>query len=200
VHHLVALPEMYTDLHTGALTQPAELTADQWGDLVDGLSELGKLTMSEYDVAVGFHPHVDTHVDTQHFVDKFLADTDPGAVSLCLDTGHIEYCSGDNREIVNRHPERISYIHLKQVNPAVAAKARAEHVGFYEAVQRGAMVEPPLGAPAMAPLLDDLAALGRDLRLIIEQDMYPAPVGSAKAIATRTREYFETLGLPPAER
>jgi inosose dehydratase len=200
VHHLVALPEMYTDLHTGALTQPAELTADQWGDLVDGLCELGKLTMSEYDVAVGFHPHVDTHVDTQHFVDKFLADTDPGAVSLCLDTGHIEYCSGDNREIVNRHPERISYIHLKQVNPAVAAKARAEHVGFYEAVQRGAMVEPPLGAPAMAPLLDDLAALGRDLRLIIEQDMYPAPVGNAKAIATRTREYFETLGLPPAER
>ena len=29
-HHLVALPEMYTDLHTGVLTQPAELTAEQW--------------------------------------------------------------------------------------------------------------------------------------------------------------------------
>ena len=199
VHYLVALPEMYTDLHTGVLNQPVDLSAGQWGDLVDGLSELGRLTLSEYGVAVGFHPHVDTHVDTAHFVDKFLADTDPGAVSLCLDTGHIEYCSGDNREIVNRHPERISYIHLKQVNPAVAAQARADHVGFYEAVQRGAMVEPPLGAPAMAPLLDDLAALGRDLRLIIEQDMYPAPAGSAKAIATRTREYFAGLGLFPAQ-
>ena len=51
----------------------------------------------------------------------------------------------------------------------------------------------------MAPLLEDLAALGRDLRLIIEQDMYPAPVGSAKAIATRTRQYFASLGLLPAE-
>jgi inosose dehydratase len=61
------------------------------------------------------------------------------------------------------------------------------------------MVEPPLGAPAMAPLLDDLAALNRDLRLIIEQDMYPAPVGSAKAIAKRTRDYFARLGLPPAQ-
>ena len=199
VHHLVALPEMYTDLHTGALTQPADLTAQQWGDLVDGLSELGRLTMSEYDVTVGFHPHVDTHVDTQHFIDKFLVDTDPSAVSLCLDTGHVEYCSGDSREIVNRHPDRISYIHLKQVDPQVAANARTERVGFYEAVQRGAMVEPPLGAPAMAPLLDDLAALGRDLRLIIEQDMYPAPVGSAKAIATRTREYFASIGLLPAQ-
>jgi inosose dehydratase len=126
-------------------------------------------------------------------------DTDPEFVALCLDTGHVEYCSGDNRDIIGRHPDRISYIPLKQVNPRVAAQARDERVGFYEAVQRGAMVEPPLGAPAMGPLLDDLAALGRDLRLIIEQDMYPAPKGSAKAIAARTRDYFTSLGLPPAE-
>lgn len=38
-----------------------------------------------------------------------------------------------------------------------------------------------------------------DLRLIIEQDMYPASAGSAKAIAARTRDYFTSLGLPPAE-
>ena len=43
VHHLVVLPEMYTDLRTGALTQPAELTAEQWRDLVDGQSQLGKV-------------------------------------------------------------------------------------------------------------------------------------------------------------
>jgi inosose dehydratase len=50
----------------------------------------------------------------------------------------------------------------------------------------------------MPSLLDDLAALNRDLRLIIEQDMYPARPGSAKAIASRTRDYFAGLGLPPA--
>jgi hypothetical protein len=44
-----------------------------------------------------------------------------------------------------------------------------------------------------------LPELNRDLRLIIEQDMYPAPAGSAKAIAARTRDYFTRLGLPPAE-
>jgi inosose dehydratase len=198
VHHLVVLPEMYTDLHTGALTQPAELAAQEWGDLVDGQSRLGRLIKDEFDIQLGFHPHVDAHVDTQESIHRFLADTDPSAVSLCLDTGHVEYCSGDNREILQRHPDRISYIHLKQVNPTVAADARAEHVGFYEAVQRGAMVEPPLGAPAMQPLLDDLAAVNRDLRLIIEQDMYPAMPGSAKAIAARTRGYFAGLGLLPA--
>ena len=35
-----------TDLHTGALTQPAELTAEQWRDLVDGQSKLGRLVRS----------------------------------------------------------------------------------------------------------------------------------------------------------
>jgi inosose dehydratase len=198
VHHLVVLPEMYTDLQTGELNQPADLTAEQWRDLIDGQNRLGRMIQEDFDVQLGFHPHVDTHVETQRFIDTFLADTDPEVVSLCLDTGHIEYCAGDNREIVQRHPDRVSYVHLKQVNPAVAAQARAEHVGFYEAVQRGAMVEPPLGAPAMQPLLDDLAALDRDLRLIIEQDMYPATPGNAKAIAKRTREYFTTLGLLPA--
>jgi inosose dehydratase len=183
----------------GCAHQPAELTAEQWRDLVDGQSQLGKVVAERFDVRLAFHPHVDTHVDTQVFIDRFLDDTDPQFVSLCLDTGHVEYCSGDNRDIVGRHPDRISYIHLKQVNPRVAAQAREERVGFYEAVQRGAMVEPPLGAPAMKPLLDDLAALNGDLRLIIEQDMYPAPKGSAKAIAARTRDYFAGLGLPPAE-
>jgi inosose dehydratase len=43
------------------------------------------------------------------------------------------------------------------------------------------------------------AALNRHLRLIIEQDIYPARAGSAKAIAARTRDYFTRLGLPPAE-
>lgn len=199
VHHLVVLPEMYTDLHTGALNQPADLTAEQWRDLVEGQTRLGRMVKGEFDVQLGFHPHVDAHVDTQESINRFLADTDPETVSLCLDTGHVEYCSGDNREILYRHPDRISYIHLKQVNPVVAAAARAERIGFYEAVQRGAMVEPPLGAPAMLPLLDDLAALNRDLNLIIEQDMYPAPPGSAKAIAVRTRDYFTSVGLLPAE-
>jgi inosose dehydratase len=199
VEHLVVLPEMFTDLQTGELNQPADLTAERWRDLVAGQNRLGRMVKEQFDIQLGFHPHVDSHIETQQFIDTFLQDTDPSAVALCLDTGHVEYCAGDNREIVRRHPDRISYIHLKQVNPAVAAKARADRIGFYEAVQRGAMVEPPLGAPDMKPLLDDLAALNRDLRLIIEQDMYPAKPGNAKAIATRTRQYFTSIGLLPAE-
>ena len=40
-------------------------------------------------------------------------DTDPQYVNLCLDTGHIAYCGGDNVQIIERLPDRITYVHLK---------------------------------------------------------------------------------------
>ena len=71
-----------------------------------------------------FHPHADTHVDTQERVERFLSDTDPELVNLCLDTGHISYCDGNNVEIIERFPERITYVHLKQVDPEVRERVR----------------------------------------------------------------------------
>ncbi len=60
-----------------------------------------------------FHPHADTHVDTQVRIERFLSDTDPDLVNLCLDTGHVSYCDGDNIADHRAFPERITYVHLK---------------------------------------------------------------------------------------
>ena len=104
----------------------------------------------EHGVELVFHPHADTHVDTQERVERFLADTDPAFVNLCLDTGHISYCDGDNVAIVQRFPDRIRYVHLKQVDPAVHRRVRAEKLSLAEAVPLGVMVEPPYGVPGDA--------------------------------------------------
>ena len=72
-------------------------------------------------------------------------------VNLCLDTGHIAYCDGDNIEIIERFPERITYVHLKQVDPEVRERVRREKLPLSEAVQLGVMVEPPYGEPDDAP-------------------------------------------------
>ena len=61
--YLITLPAMYTDLYTGALLEPAELTPDQWTTLGRGHSELGRVLQDEYDVRQMFHPHADAHVD-----------------------------------------------------------------------------------------------------------------------------------------
>ncbi|MBO0517822.1 sugar phosphate isomerase/epimerase family protein, partial [Streptomyces beijiangensis] len=69
--------------------------------------------------------HADTHIDTEENVTRFLDATDPAHVSLCLDTGHYAYCGGDSVQLIKTYGERIGYLHLKQVDPAVLARVRA---------------------------------------------------------------------------
>jgi inosose dehydratase len=190
--YLVHLPTQYTDMHTGEATEGAELGQEDWNNLVHGTNELARYLLEEFGVALVFHPHVDTHVDTQERIERFLSDTDPQYVNLCLDTGHIAYCHGDNVQIVERFPDRITYVHLKQVDPAVVDKAHAEGIGFGEAVRLGAMCEPPLGIPEMPPILEALSGLDAELFAIVEQDMYPCSPDRPLPIARRTYTYLSS--------
>lgn len=196
--YLIFLPELYRDTEgPGAWLQEQELAAEQWDTLLTGMSKLGRIIHDEFGMVLAFHPHADSHVETQAHVERFLAGTDPEFVQLCLDTGHISYCGGDNLAIIRGHPERIHYVHLKQVEPGVMARVRREGLAFGQAVRLGAMCEPPLGDPEMPQLLEALAELDRDLFAIVEQDLFPCQPDVPLPIATRTREYFESCGIGP---
>ncbi len=193
--YLITLPAMYTDLYTGDLVEPAELTDEQWRSLANGHNELGRIIEDEFGVRQMFHPHADAHVDGNASIDRFLESTDPASVSLCLDTGHVAYAGGDNEAVVANHPDRIGYVHLKSVDPLVMERVRAERMSFAAAVQAGAMVEPDLGEPDMPALLTELNALGVPLWAVVEHDLYPAAPGVPLPIATRTCTYYTARGL-----
>ena len=194
--HVVVIPEMWRDPATGAVLEDRNLTAEQWSKKTEGMNELGKAMFEKYGVRAQYHPHADSHVDTEENVYRFLDGTDGEFVNLCLDTGHISYCGGDNIAIIERAPERIGYLHLKQVDPEVRAKVEAEDLPFGEAVKLGAMTEPPLGIPDMPPLLAAIEKLGIDVFAIVEQDMYPCDVDHPLPIAQRTRKYLGSCGVP----
>jgi len=198
--YLVHLPEQYTDMHTGEATQAGDIDPEQWKNLVAGTDELAKVIHEEYGVKLVFHPHVDTHVDTQERIERFLGDTDPELVNLCLDTGHVSYCEGDNVEIIERFPERVTYVHLKQVDPAVRARALAENLPLSEAVKLGVMCEPPYGQPDLPPLLDALGKLDREIFTVVEQDLYPVEPDIPLPIGARTAGYLVGCGLGPVRR
>ena len=192
--HLVILPEGYTDLE-GLVTASPTLTEDEWTALVGGMSELGKYVADKHDAVLTFHTHADSHVGTQEETERFLDETDPETVQLCLDTGHVAYCGADNLRLIRDYPERIAYVHLKQVDVAILARVREEKLGFAPAVRLGVMVEPPLGEPDMPELLAALGALDRELYCIVEQDLYPCGPDVPLPIAVRTQEYFKGCGL-----
>jgi inosose dehydratase len=192
--HLVILPDGYTDID-GNLTASPTLTDDEWTALTTGMSELGRYVADEHGAVLVFHSHADSHVGSQEQITRFLDDTDPRHVSLCLDTGHVSYCGGDSLAIIRDYPDRIQYVHLKQVDPVIRQRAVDERLGFATAVRLGVMVEPPTGDPDMPEVIAALAGLGRELFCIVEQDLYPCDPAVPLPIATRTREYFEALGL-----
>jgi inosose dehydratase len=192
--HLVILPEGYTDMD-GNLTASPTLTDDEWTALNTGMSELGKYVTDKHGAVLVFHTHADSHVGTQEQIERFLDGTDPETVQLCLDTGHVAYCGADNLRLIADYPDRVQYVHLKQVDRAIQARVREEKLGFAPAVRLGAMVEPPLGEPDMVTLLAALGALDRDLYCIVEQDMYPCDFDKPLPIAVRTQQYFKACGL-----
>ncbi|GAA1479988.1 sugar phosphate isomerase/epimerase [Gordonia sinesedis] len=194
--HVVVIPEMWRDPATGEILEDRELTDDQWAAKTQGMNELGKAMFETYGVRAQYHPHADSHVDTEDHIYRFLENTDGEFVNLCLDTGHVSYCGGDNLAIIRRHPERIGYLHLKQVDSAVQAKVVADDLPFAEAVRLGAMTEPPRGIPEMPPLLDAIAGLDIDVFAIVEQDMYPCSPDAPLPIAQRTRNYLGSCGIP----
>jgi inosose dehydratase len=193
--YLVFLPESYRDGRTGQLLEPAELDAEAWRRLVRAASELGQVVGQEYDLRLVFHPHADSHVETPEQVERFLEETEPEHVSLCLDTGHIAYRGGDNLGLIRTYPERIGYVHVKQVDPRVLRIVEAEQLSFGEAVRRGVCCEPPQGVPAIPQVVEALAGLGTELFVIVEQDLYPCAPDVPLPIAIRAREYLRSCGL-----
>lgn len=192
--HLVVIPDFWRDPATGALIEEPQLTDEEWTPYARNIDRLAQQVRDEFGLQLQFHPHADSHVDTHENVERFLEATDPALVNLCLDTGHIAYCGGDSLKLIEDHPSRIGYVHLKQVDPSVVEKVHAEGIGFGEAVRMGAMCEPPLGEPAMPPILDALSGLDAEIFAIVEQDMYPCPPDQPLPIAKRTHDHLTTCG------
>ncbi|MCQ1987024.1 sugar phosphate isomerase/epimerase [Arthrobacter sp. zg-Y844] len=193
--HLVVIPAMWRDDVTGAPVEAAELSVGQWNDLLEGHNRLGRELRGEFGLQQQFHPHADSHVCSQPDIERFLQGTDPALVSLCLDTGHAQYGGADSVELMAAYPERIGYLHLKQIDPAVLETVRQQDLPWAAANLAGVMTEPPHGLPDLAAVIRAAEALEKPLFGIVEQDMYPvADLNVPMPVARRTRSYLLSCG------
>lgn len=188
--HVVVLPEMWGEPE---FTNPALRTpgTEQWINLRELHNRLGRALQEEFGLAQQFHSHAESQIGTYRELNRFLTETDPRYVSVCLDTGHLAYYGGDSVRLIKEHPDRIGYLHLKQVDQDLLFDVLKNGVTFADAVPQGIMTEPPRGVPDFEPILDAAAGLGRDLFAIVEQDMYPLPsFDTPFPIAERTRKHI----------
>ncbi|MCZ2404054.1 TIM barrel protein [Paenarthrobacter sp. Z7-10] len=192
--HIVVIPAMWRDDVTGEAVESGTLDDRQWSDLFTGHNRLGKVLATEFGLKQQFHPHADSHVGGQSDIEHLLAETDPELLNLCLDTGHAQYCGADSLELIRKYPERIGYLHLKQINPEVLAMVNADNMTWAAANLAGVMSEPPGGLPDLSAVIEAVEALNKPIFGIVEQDMYPVKFDVPMPIAQRTREYLLSCG------
>ncbi|MBU6147515.1 MAG: TIM barrel protein [Actinomycetales bacterium] len=192
--YLVLIDAMYTDIFTGEMIAAADLDQRQWSDLARTSDQIGRYVADRYGLQVAFHPHAETPIETEEQIRRYLDLTDPEVVSMCLDTGHHAYCGGDVVQFMRDHHQRVSYLHIKSVDPSVMGEVRTKRLPFAMAVQQGAFIEPKYGVIDFVQFRDVLEEIGFSGVGIVEQDMYPAPFDKPKPIAVSTREYMTAIG------
>ncbi len=194
--HLVLIDDFYTVRDTGKSTMDRELGDDEWKRLIDSTHRVANLAGEKFGLPIAFHPHTETHVETEQQLEAFLRDSDPDRVSLCLDTGHHAFCGGDPVEFMRKHHDRVSYLHFKSPDRAMLERVRAESIPLERATEMGVFRELRLGMidfREMSKVLNDTRFDGW-VMVEDEHSRRPAP-GTTLPIAKRTRQYLREIGM-----
>ena len=187
--NLIVIPDMWRSETDGQALEARTLTPEQWGNLAERHDRFGEALLGEYGVKQQFHPHADTHIGSYREVVRLLESTDPKFLNLCLDTGHFAYYGGDSVRLIGEHPDRIGYLHLKQIDPELRFEVLKNDIPFADSAG-DMMVEPPTGEPAFQPIIDAVAAINPGTFAIVEQDMPGVDIEVPVNIAVRTRQHI----------
>ena len=136
---------------------------------------------------VVFHPHGGTFIETPAEVERLVASTDPGRMGICLDVGHYLVGGGDPVTAIRALGERVTHLHLKDVDPAVLTRLQAGALieGLGHAIRERVFTELGAGILDLDGVVAALADLDYAGWLIVEQDTTWAPPSESAAIGRR---------------
>ncbi|MHB1317884.1 MAG: TIM barrel protein, partial [Anaerolineae bacterium] len=180
--------------NAGRVTPEMSLDDTDWATFASAASELARVVLAETGLRTVFHHHCGGYVETPAEIERLMSLTDPDLLGLCLDTGHCMYGGGDPLALLQRYRTRIWHVHLKDMDPAITVRARAEGWGYFQAVAHGVFCELGRGAVPLKGILSMLGSTSYDGWLVVEQDVLPS-MGSPRDSAQRNRDYLSRIGL-----
>lgn len=180
----------------GRVPATAGLSKDEWKTFAAGANKVARAVFDVTGLRTVFHHHSAGYVETPDEIATLLDLTDPDKLGLVFDSGH--YLNGAGVEGVdlvaalNRFRDRIWYIHLKDISPAVAREAREKEWDYFAAMRNGLFCELGKGAVDFPALLRWLAAHDYQGYTLVEQDVLPG-MGTPKESAARNRAYLRSI-------
>jgi inosose dehydratase len=165
--------------------------ASVWARIEDSVCKTAEVAR-EFGLQGLFHVHAGTLVETRDDMRDLLARVPAPLLKLCWDVGHALYGGIDPVAVVREHPERIAYLHLKDLDGQVLADLHRHGLGFLDGIRRRVFCELGRGQLDVPGLLAALDEIDYDGWLMVEQDStWLAPAESARV----SRAYLRRLGV-----
>jgi inosose dehydratase len=172
-----------------------QMDAAEWAAYRDRIAQIAKMGAEEYGLTVGIHAHAAGFMDFEPELERLLNEVPEETLKICFDTGHHSYAGFDPVAFMKRYVGRISYMHFKDIDPAVKADVIAKGTGFYEACGQEIFCNLGKGDVDFPAVRQVLLDAGFEGWCTVEQDCDPTldvrPVDDALA----NRKYLESIGF-----
>lgn len=167
----------------------------EWAAYRDRIAESARIGTEDYGLTVGIHAHAAGFMDFEPELERLLDEVDESILKICFDTGHHSYAGFDPVAFMRRHIGRISYMHFKDIDPAVKADVIARRTGFYDACGQGIFCNLGQGDVDFPTVRQVLLEAGFEGWCTVEQDCDPtldvSPIDDARA----NRDYLASIGF-----
>jgi inosose dehydratase len=153
----------------------------------------------EFGIAVRYHNHVGSFIETPAELDALLPYLDETLVDLCFDTGHFAFGGGNAFDFMQTHLQRIGMIHLKDVDIQVLEQARANRWTFQESLRHYIFCPLGEGGAQVGQAIQHLVRSRFGGHVIIEQDTCKGDQTEIARLNLATARDFEVCALSAGE-
>lgn len=162
---------------------------------LDRIESVARMGTEEFGLDVTIHAHAAGFVEFEDELEDILSSIEPKILGVCLDTGHCMYAGFDPVAFYRRHSQRVSYLHFKDIDPAIRQQAIDNRTGFYDACAAGLFCNLGEGMVDFLALKSALSAAGFSGWATVEQDCDPKGEQSPLAGARVNLGYLKQIGL-----
>lgn len=178
----------------GRAAEAEQMDKAEWTAYRNRIEDSAKIGV-DHGLTVGIHAHAAGFMDFEPELERLLDEVDEDLLKICFDTGHHSYAGFDPVAFMKRHVHRISYMHFKDIDPAVKADAIAKRTGFYDACGQGIFCNLGQGDVDFPAVRQVLIDSGFEGWCTVEQDCDPSMPGTPMEDARANREYLESIGF-----
>jgi len=179
----------------GRAHEAEQMNTIEWAAYRDRIRTIARMGSEDYGLTVAIHAHAAGFMDFEPELERLLDEIDEKVLKICFDTGHHSYAGFDPVAFMQRHIDRISYMHFKDIDPVVKADVVANRTDFYQACGQGIFCNLGEGDVNFSAVRQILLDAGFEGWCTVEQDCDPTGDTSPIDDAKLNRTYLQSIGF-----